>query len=41
LIIKKRFRPDFKEFILDESLSNQEKVEMMNDNYSDLFDQIA
>ena len=40
LIFKKKFRADFKEFILDETLSNQEKVEMMNDEYADIFQQI-
>jgi hypothetical protein len=41
LIIKKKFKPNFKEFILDENLSNQEKIELMDDSYSDLFEQIA
>ncbi len=40
LVFKKKFRPDFKEFILDESFSNQEKVEKMNDEYDDVFEQI-
>jgi len=37
LVIKKKFRADFKEFILDNNLTNQQKVEMMNDNYIDDF----
>ena len=41
LIFKKKFRPDFKEFILNNSLSNQEKVELMNDEYVDIFSQLA
>jgi hypothetical protein len=41
LVIKKRFKPNFKEFILDENLSNQEKIELMDDSYSDLFEQIS
>ncbi len=41
LVIKKKFRADFKEFILDESLSNQEKVEKMDDEYADIYSQIA
>ncbi|MDP2396246.1 MAG: hypothetical protein Q8S84_05105 [bacterium] len=41
LVIKKKFRADFKEFILDESLSNQEKVEKMDDEYADIFSQIS
>ncbi len=40
LIIKKKFRPDFKEFILDENLSNNQKIEKMNDEYKDIFEQI-
>jgi len=41
LIIKKKYRPDFKNIILDESLSNEEKICLMNDSYSDLFEQIS
>jgi len=41
LIIKKKFRPDFKEFILDEKLINQEKIELMNDKFIDIFEQIS
>ncbi len=37
LVIKKKFRPDFKEFLLDENLTNQQKIEMMNDDYIDDF----
>ena len=38
LVIKKKFRPDFKEFILDENLTNEEKINLMNDNYLDDFE---
>jgi len=41
LVVKKKFRPDFKEYILDNNLSNQEKVEKMDDEYSDVFSQIS
>ncbi len=41
LIIKKRFRPDFKEFILDKNLSNQEKIDLMSDEYLSDFDKIS
>lgn len=41
LVIKKKFRADFKEFILDETLSNQEKVEKMDDEYADIYSQIS
>ncbi len=40
LIIKKRFRPDFKEFILDENLSNKQKLDLMDDSYKDDFEKI-
>jgi len=40
LIIKKRFRVDFKEIILDDNLSNQEKIEKLNDEYISDFDKI-
>ena len=40
LIIKKKFRADFKEFILDENLTNKEKIEKMDDKYFDDFEKI-
>lgn len=40
LIIKKKFKPDFKEIILDTNLSNEEKIEKINDEYFDIFEQI-
>ena len=40
LIIKKRFKPDFKEIILDTNLSNKEKIEKLNDKYISDFDKI-
>lgn len=40
LVIKQKFRPDFKEFILDDSFSNQEKVELMNDDYKTIFERM-
>jgi len=40
LVIKKRFRPDFKEFILDENLSNRQKLDLMDDSYKDDFEKI-
>ena len=40
LVIKKKFRADFKDFLLDPELTNIEKVEKMNDEFSDLFDEI-
>ncbi len=40
LVIKKKFRADFKEFILDENISDIEKVEKMDDSYSNIFEQM-
>ena len=40
LVIKKKFRADFKDFLLDPELTNIEKVEKMNDEFSDIFDEI-
>lgn len=40
LVIKKKFRADFKEIILDEDKNNLEKIEKLNSNYSDIFEQI-
>ena len=40
LIYKKKFRADFKDFLLNPELSNEEKVNLMDDSYIDIFDQI-
>jgi hypothetical protein len=40
LIIKKRFRPDFKKIILDEKLSNEEKIDLMDDECKDIFEEM-
>ena len=40
LIIKKKFRADFKDFLLNSELSNEEKVEEMNDEFQDIFEEI-
>lgn len=40
LVIKKKFRADFKDFLLNLELSNEEKVNLMDDSYSDIFEQI-
>ena len=40
LVIKKRFRPDFKEFILDENFSNKQKLDLMDDSYKSDFEVI-
>ncbi len=41
LVYKKRYNPDFKTDILNPELSNEEKILKMNDQYDDLFQQIA
>jgi len=41
LVVKKRFKPDFKEIILDEDKSNIQKIEELNTDYSNIFEQIA
>lgn len=41
LIYKKKFRPDFKKLLQDGSLSEIEKIEMLDDTYQDVFDEIA
>ena len=40
LIIKKRYHPDFKKIILDETLSNIEKIEKLSTTYQDIFEKI-
>lgn len=40
LIIKKRFKPNFKEIILDENLSNEEKIKILDDFYQNIFEKI-
>jgi len=40
LVVKKRFHPDFKKIILDESLDNIQKLEKLEDTYEDIFSQI-
>ena len=40
LIIKKKYRADFKKIILDDNLSNQEKIQKLDDTYYNIFEQI-
>jgi hypothetical protein len=40
LVTKKRFRPDFKRILQDSELSNQEKIEELDDTYKNIFEQI-
>jgi len=41
LIIKKKFRANFKEIILRENLTNEEKIKLLDDTYLDDFQKIA
>ncbi len=41
LIFKKKYRADFKDFLLNPELSNEQKTEEMDDEYLDIFEQIA
>lgn len=40
LVFKKKYNPDFKTTILNETFSNQEKVESLSDSYKNLFEKI-
>jgi len=40
LVVRKKFRPDFKSIILNENLKNIEKIEVMNDEYLSIFEEI-
>jgi collagenase-like PrtC family protease len=40
LIIKKRYHPDFKKIILDETLLNIEKIDKLSTTYQDIFEEI-
>jgi len=40
LVINKKYRADFKDFLLDSELSNEEKIEKMSDDHSDIFEEI-
>jgi len=41
LIIKKRFRPDFKELILDDSIDTFEKLKLLDNEYFDDFQKMS
>lgn len=40
LIIKKKFKPNFKKIILDENLDNEQKIDLLDDNYENIFEKI-
>jgi hypothetical protein len=41
LIFKKKFRADFKKIVLDNSLSDLDKIGMFDDNFQDIFEKIS
>lgn len=41
LIFKKKYKADFKDFLLNPELTNEQKINEMNDDFSDIFEQIA
>ena len=40
LIVKKKFKPNFKKIILDKNISNEEKVDLLDDSYENIFQKI-
>lgn len=40
LIVKKKFKPNFKKIILDKNISNEEKVDLLDDSYENIFEKI-
>lgn len=41
LVVKKKFKADFKKIILDKELNNEEKYHKLKDEYRDIFEQIS
>ena len=40
LVVKKKFKPNFKKIILDKNISNEEKVDLLDDSYENIFQKI-
>ena len=40
LIVKKKFKPNFKKIILDKNISNEQKVDLLDDSYENIFEKI-
>ena len=40
LVVKKKFKPNFKKIILDKNISNEEKVDLLDDSYENIFEKI-
>ncbi|RKW20899.1 hypothetical protein D8B46_08590 [Candidatus Gracilibacteria bacterium] len=40
LVVKKKFKPNFKKIILDKNISNEEKVYLLDDSYENIFQKI-
>lgn len=40
LVVKKKFKPNFKKIILDKNISNEQKVDLLDDRYENIFQKI-
>ena len=40
LFVKKKFKPNFKKIILDKNISNEQKVDLLDDSYENIFQKI-
>ena len=40
LVVKKKFKPNFKKIILDKNISNEQKVDLLDDSYENIFEKI-
>ena len=40
MIVKKKFKPNFKKIILDKNISNEQKVDLLDDSYENIFEKI-
>lgn len=40
LVVKKKFKPNFKKIILDKNISNEQKVDLLDDSYENIFQKI-
>ena len=40
LVVKKKFKPNFKKIILDKNISNEQKADLLDDSYENIFEKI-
>jgi hypothetical protein len=40
LVLKKRYRPDFKKILQDAELSNEDKIKELSDDFKNTFEEI-